>query len=91
MSFGGAVSAMITSLKNNKRSRRIVFGKLKTSKKTTSTKIEFKNKATPEQLKEIRERLQKENKKRKKSISLFIGISFVLVLILFILFNYIKF
>lgn len=32
MSFGGAVSAMMTSLKNNKRARISTFKKLKTMK-----------------------------------------------------------
>ncbi len=88
MSFGGSVSAMITSLKNNKRSRKSTFDKLKAYEKVTVTKVEFENTATPEQLKEIRVRLQKENK-RNRIITLTIISS--IVIILFLVFNYVKF
>ena len=62
MSFGGAVSAMITSLKNNARKRKTLYDN-KDFFKTKSTKKTFVTgkKATPKQLKEIRLRLQKEN------------------------------
>ena len=88
MSFGGAVSAMITSLKNNKQSRRSTFDKLKNYKKTTCTKVEFEKKATPEQLQEIRERLQKEN---RKNLVFTLTFTITLTVLLFILFNYVKF
>ncbi|MCF6349083.1 MAG: hypothetical protein L3J20_12410 [Flavobacteriaceae bacterium] len=89
MGFGGSVSAMITSLKNNKRSRVSMFDKLKkyeNVKYKDGGKIE--KKATPQQLKAIRERIQKENK-RTQVITLTVSIATTLVL--FILFYYLKF
>ena len=61
MSFGGAVSAMITSLKNNKRDRVSTFEKMKSFKEGKNIQIHFDKKATPHQLKIIREKLQEEN------------------------------
>jgi hypothetical protein len=64
MSFGGAVSAMITSLKNNARKRKTLydnkafFDKISTKKTYVTDK-----KATPQQLREIRLRLTDENQK----------------------------
>jgi uncharacterized protein YdcH (DUF465 family) len=64
MSFGGAVSAMITSLKNNARKRKTLydnkafFDKISTKKTYVTDK-----KATPQQLREIRLRLKDENQK----------------------------
>ena len=88
MGFGGSVSAMITSLKNNKRSRVSTFKKLKEYENIKYKKGDIGKKATPHQLKEIRERLQKENKQiRKKRISILAIFALVLV-ISFILFNY---
>lgn len=65
MSFGGAVSAMVTSLKNNKRSRKSAFKRLKDnpSEYGEGSKLHFENKATPSQLKKIREDIQRENRK----------------------------
>jgi len=88
--LSGHASSMITSLKNNLRRKNLEHFK-SSEKNIAYTKIEFENKATPEQLKEIRERLQKENTKIQKKYISILGVSFVLVLILFILFNYIKF
>ncbi|MDY0780911.1 hypothetical protein [Tenacibaculum sp. IB213877] len=64
MSFGGAVSAMITSLKNNKRPRKSVFDKLEKNTGALSGKLYFDKKATQKQLSEIKQRLQKENRIR---------------------------
>ena len=88
MSFGGAVSAMITSLKNNKRTRRSTFNTLKTYGKVTHTKVEFEKKASPELLKEIREKLQKEN---RKNFIFTLTLTIVFTVVLFFLFNYVKF
>ena len=63
MGFGGSVSAMVSSLKNNKRSRVSTFSKLKRYENVKYKNGRIEKKATPQQLKEIRERLQKENKK----------------------------
>ena len=61
MSFGGAVSAMITSINNNKRNRISVFDKTKNTG-GISGKLHFKKKASAKQLKDIREKLQTENR-----------------------------
>lgn len=89
MGFGGSVSAMITSLKNNKRSRVSTFDKLKkyeNVKYKDGGKIE--KKATPQQLKEIRERIKKEN---KKNLTITLTICIATVIVLLLLFNYVKF
>ncbi len=91
MGFGGSVSAMISSLKNNKRSRTSTFEKLKKYEKSTYKKELIEKKATPQQLKEIRERLQKENKRRRiKTIAVMVIFAIVLVALL-LLFNVAKF
>lgn len=65
MSFGGAVSAMMTSLKNNKRDRKSALKRLKDNPAEYGEdgKLHFENTATPAQLKKIREDLKRENKK----------------------------
>lgn len=80
-------SSMIGSIKNNLRRKNIE--KFKTSK----DKTEYKNgtidkKATPELLKEIREKLQKENRKKLIITVLYFVISFSVIIILL---NLIKF
>ena len=88
MSFGGAVSAMMTSLKNNKRARISTFKKLKNYEDVKYKKGPIKKKATPEQLREIREKLQKEN---KRDLLITILVIASLLILSFVLFNYIKF
>lgn len=82
MSFG-VVQSMIASLKSNrnlldKRSKLkgILSGK-------ESDKLEFKSsEATPEQLKEIKKRLQLENQRNRiKQILLFVSIMFIITFI----------
>ena len=53
MSFGGAMGAMITSLKNNKRDRKSALKRLKDNPAEygAGTKLHFENTATPEELK----------------------------------------
>jgi len=53
MSFGGSVSAMLTTLKNNKRKRVSTFKKLKTYEDVKYKKGRIEKKATHQQLKEI--------------------------------------
>ena len=88
MSFGGAVSAMATSLKNNKRPRVSAFKKLEVYKDFKYKKGTFDKKASPQQLREIREHLQKKNK--KDSVIAIISITSIIV-ILYILVNFVKF
>ena len=88
MSFGGSVSAMVTSLKNNKRPRVSTFKKMEGYKDVKYKKGTINKKASPHQLREIRERLQKQNK--KDSLIGIISISSIIIL-LYILFNFVKF
>ncbi len=70
MSFG-VVQAMISSIKNNKRTRKSALKNLKDNGDySTKTELHFENKATKHQLQNIREKLEEENKKafRKKAI-----------------------
>jgi len=64
MSFGGAVAAMATSLKNNKRIRPSAFKKLKGYENGVYKKGSIDQKASPKLLKEIREKAKRENKIR---------------------------
>ena len=88
MSFGGAVSAMATSLKNNKRPRVSAFKKMEGYKDVKYKKGTIDKTASPQQLREIRERLQQENK--RDSLIKIISITSIII-ILFILFNFVKF
>ncbi|PQJ79627.1 hypothetical protein [Polaribacter porphyrae] len=70
MSF---TSHMITSLKHNRRKRISAFEKIKNFKEGNNIQVSFDGKATPCQLKNIREKLSDENRKRKiKNILIFI-------------------
>ena len=79
MSFGGVVGAMITSLKNNKRDRVSALKKLKDSgvEYSEKTELHFEKKASPMQLKKIREKLQKENKTRTRNKIVIIAIAII--------------
>ncbi len=88
MSFGGAVSAMVTSLKNNRRPRVSAFKKMKEFENVKYKKGTIDKKASPELLRDIREKIQKENK-RNRLIAI-ISIS-TIVTVLYILFNFVTF
>tara|TARA_R110002073_G_scaffold279026_1_gene443241 strand:- start:536884 stop:537150 length:267 start_codon:yes stop_codon:yes gene_type:complete len=88
MSFGGSVSAMLSTLKNNKRSRVSTFEKLKGYEDVKYKKGRIEKKATPQQLKEIRDRLQKRNKRNTTIIVISCA---SVIIILFILFNFVRF
>ena len=80
MGFGGSVSAMITTLKNNARKRKTLNDNKDFFNKVSSTKTYVRDKkATPQQLREIRKRLKKENKKQRL-VNLRVGL-FVFVII----------
>ncbi|AXP79665.1 hypothetical protein CJ739_568 [Mariniflexile rhizosphaerae] len=82
MSFG-VVQSMIASLKSN-RNLLDKRSKLKgTLSGKESGKLEFKSsEATPEQLKEIKKRLQLENQRNRiKQILLFVSIMFIITFI----------
>ena len=80
-------SSMISSLKSNFRKRDVTFLKGRKNK-TTFGKINSNKKATPHQLKNIREKLRKENSKKLKITILLILIA-LFVLIYFV--GFIKF
>lgn len=81
MSFGGAVSAMIHSLKSNKRDRKTLFDKKGALYNDIRRKTLLTDKkATAEQLTEIRNRIKKE--RRNRYIKIFGLISLILLSIL---------
>ena len=88
MSFGGSVSAMLTTLKNNRRKRVSTFKKLKTYEDVKYKKGRIDKKATYQQLIEIREKFQKEN---KRDIVIKIIVISAMIILFIILFNYIKY
>ncbi len=65
MSFGGSVSAMITSLKNNARTRKSLFDKTDYFRNNNSGNLKIKpgKKATLEQLKKVRIQIAIENRR----------------------------
>ena len=81
-----SIAAMISTLKNNKRTRVSTFKKMKDFKEGKNIQVSFKNNATPHQLKNIRKKLQTENRKqRNKYILLFvIGMSIIIYCVGFI-------
>ncbi|MDP5107157.1 MAG: hypothetical protein NWQ31_13420 [Polaribacter sp.] len=83
-----SISGMITSLKNNKRPRVSTFEKLKNFKEGKNIQVSFDKKATPHQLKRIREKLQEENKKplKRNAIILMVAICIIIYVIGFIKF-----
>ncbi len=80
MSFGGSVQGMVTTLKNNSSliGKRIKYFNLKGSTKYLRKKTNFK-KATPDQLKKIREQIQLENRKNLYLNHIFIRIFFLIL------------
>ncbi|MFY0630303.1 MAG: hypothetical protein JXR05_07965 [Flavobacteriaceae bacterium] len=85
MSF---ISAMVTSLKNNKRSRKNALEILKENGGySTRTKLHFENTATKNQLKKIRDKIKKENNVRLRNRALFI---FVTILIIIYVVGFVK-
>ena len=80
MAGEGLIAHKIASLKENKRSRTSTFDKIKEHKKQEKTILYFQNKATPEQLQQIREQLQKEqNVAFLKKVSILTAILIVIL------------
>ncbi|RKF04242.1 hypothetical protein C8N26_0905 [Tenacibaculum lutimaris] len=88
MGFGGSVSAMITSLKNNKRKRVSAFEKLERFQKENDDKLYFKKSASKKELVQLKKQVLKENKNQliKNSI-LFFLIFVILVYSVFVFMN----
>lgn len=80
MSF---IAGMVSSLKANKRNRISTFEKLENYKNGNYSELHFDKKSTPSQLKRIKEKLQKENKKKLIRKVLVIS-TFLIVLIYFV-------
>lgn len=66
LSFGGAVSAMIASLKNNARKRKTLYDDKQHIHSSDGQTFAQYKKASPEFLKEIKDRLQAERRERVK-------------------------
>ena len=76
----GSIAAMITTLKNNKRTRVSTFEKMKNFKEGSNIQVSFDKKATPHQLKSIKEKLQKENRIRMtRNIIIFISALLIII------------
>tara|TARA_B110000091_G_C13587564_1_gene379195 strand:+ start:476 stop:742 length:267 start_codon:yes stop_codon:yes gene_type:complete len=83
MGFGGSVSAMIASMKANKRSRVSTFDKIKHLKKGGHTAVHFKNKATPKELKILKNKIQREHKKQAlKSVLILLILIAILIYVI---------
>ena len=83
-----SIAAMITTLKNNKRKRVSTFKKMKGFKEGKNIQVSFDKSATPHQLKNIREKLQKENKQiLKRNIIILI---FIMILLIYMI-GFVKF
>lgn len=76
----GSISAMIASLKNNKRTRVSTFEKIKNFKEGKNIQVHFSERSTPNQLKKIKKKLQNENRKSLRR-NLFLIILMMLILI----------
>tara|TARA_B110000503_G_scaffold18585_1_gene27432 strand:+ start:40 stop:300 length:261 start_codon:yes stop_codon:yes gene_type:complete len=81
-----SISGMITSLKNNKRTRVSTFEKMKNFKEGKNIQVSFDKKSTPDRLKRIKETLQTENKKslKKNIIIIIVAISIIIYVIGFV-------
>lgn len=78
-----SISGMITSLKNNKRTRVSTFDKLKNFKKGKSIQVAFDKEASSFQLKKIKEKLQEENKKLlKRNILIIIALISLIIYVI---------
>lgn len=91
MSFGGSVQAMVTSLKNNARQRNTIFDKLDGNTNTENSESWnniIEQKATPEQLEEVREKIISENKNKLYKNVLALIITMVIIAVFFTLFYF---
>ena len=90
MGFGGAVSAMVTSLKNNSRTKRKTFfegNDVGLKNRELEMKTLLDKKATPEQLVKIRNEIIVRNRKEKIKSIILISIISLLIISAFLLFN----
>ena len=90
MSFGGSVSAMAASLKNNARAKRKTYfdRNTKNSKKgALQRNALLDKKATPEQLAKIKKEITNENRKERTKLLVTIGILAIIMIAALIFFN----
>ena len=85
MSFGGSVSAMLSSLKNNSRKKRkTIFDKDGHTNSGRHLNNLINKKATPEQLAEIKQKLDKQNKKARKKNLIILTIVVIFIVLSFV-------
>lgn len=84
MSFGGAVAAMVATLKNNTRSKRNTLFDIDLDRSEVTKLKEF-SKLSPEQLKALRLKLQKENKIRDLKLY---GLTLTFVVLIFAILHF---
>ena len=76
----GSISAMIASLKANKRTRVSTFDKIKGYNKSDKSELYFDKKASPIELKKIKKRVQKKNDASSKRKIVILIISIIVLL-----------
>lgn len=86
MSGGGAISSMVTSIRNNRRDRKSKLERLKNTSNNREDFIDHK-KASPELLRKIRTRLQEENKVKNKKAIIKTSVLLILIFIIIYIFN----
>ncbi|TVZ56038.1 hypothetical protein OD91_1317 [Lutibacter sp. Hel_I_33_5] len=77
MSF---IADMAASLRNNKRNRVSNFERLKNYKKANYKTLHFDNKATPHQLKKIREKIKEQNRISFRNKAIVLSIIFLILI-----------
>lgn len=91
MSFSGTVSAMISSLKNNARSRISLFEKGNSGKVSKNKNLIITKKASPELLKNIKAEITRQNKIGILKNCIALLISVLILLFLFLLSRHLYF
>ncbi len=86
MGFGGSVHSMITSLKNNKRSRKTIFEKDIIENNGAYNKFIDTKKMSPLEFKKFQDKLKEERKSSRRRFFIIFSISMVLVLAVLIYF-----
>lgn len=79
--MAGFIAHMIASLKTNKRSRVSTFDKIKDFKKSKKSQLVFPNKATPRELKKLRNKMQQQN-----DVQFFKKVGIIIILIITLLY-----
>lgn len=80
MGFGGSVHSMITSLKNNKRSRKSIFEKDIIENNGAYTKFTDTKKLSPLDFKKFQETLKEERRKSRRRFLILFSVCMALIL-----------